>query len=56
MEEFRSIAREDFTEAEVVEINEENIGNDEGEVKKEEKKKSNSNKKRKRKKNKEEGN
>ncbi len=54
VEEFKSIAREDFTEAEVVEINEES--KDEGEVKKEQKKKSSSNKKRKRKKNKEEGN
>ena len=39
VEEFKSIAREDFTEAEVVEVHEENIDSDDLETKKEKKKK-----------------
>lgn len=58
VEEFKSIAREDFTEAEVVEVQEESTNSNEEEPKKEQKKKSSNSKKgRKSKKNKkEEGN
>lgn len=42
VEEFKSIAREDFTEAEVVEVQEESVDNDEEKVKEEKKKKSSS--------------
>lgn len=57
VEEFKSIAREDFTEAEVIEVHEENIDSDDVEIKKEKKKKNSngsSKKSRKSKKNKKE--